>query len=109
MIIDCKNLQYLNLKNKELSGYVVQNIIRNTSKNLVLCIDEEVYNNGLNPSDKICTNLDCSENWIQKQKKLFAYNDSCTDNCIYLYEDKCYDECPNGTYHDYINNICINS
>ena len=109
MIIDCKNLQYLNLKNKELSGYVVQNIIRNTSKNLVICMDEEVYNNGLNPSDKICTNLDCSENWLQKQKKLFAYNDSCTDNCIYLYEDKCYDECPNGTDHDYINNICINS
>ena len=109
MIIDCKNLQYLNLKNKELNSYVVQNIIRNTSKNLVICIDEEVYNNGLNPSDKICTNLDCSENWLQKQKKLFAYNDSCTDNCIYLYKDKCYDECPNGTYHDYINNICINS
>ena len=36
------------------------------------------------------------------------YNDSCTDNCIYLYKDKCYDECPNWTHYNGINS-CVNS
>ena len=107
MIIDCKNLQYLNLNNKDLKSSIVQNIIRNTAKNLVICIKEEIYNN-LEQEYKICTNLDCSENWIEKQKKIFAYNDSCTDNCIYLYKDKCYDECPNWTHYNGINS-CVNS
>ena len=116
MFEDCKNLQYLNLNNikilSEPKGSVVKNIITNTQKNLVLCIDEEVYNetiNNLENDKKNCITLYCSENWIQKKKKIFASNGSCVDDCIYLYEDKCYDKCPNGTYYNNHAKICKNS
>ena len=105
MFIDCKNLEYLNIKNIKISQNQLQTIIKNTGINIVICINENL-NINLTILDN-CITIDCSLNWKEKQKKLFVSNNSCVDNCLYLYEDKCYNECPYGTISN--GNICINN
>ena len=57
--------------------------------------------------DNNCVTIDCSENWKKNQKKLFASNNSCIEDCLYLYEDKWYNECPYNT--SLSGNKCINN
>ena len=109
MFIGCEKLEYLNLNNTTIlenpKHLVIQNIIRNTTKNIVICINIEGQNETyeqLEDEDKDCVSFDCSENWILKKKKIFASNDSCVDDCLFSYENKCYDECPNGTVYNKI-------
>ena len=106
MFIDCKNLEYLNIKNIKISQNQLQTIIKNTGINIVICINENL-NINLTILDNNCITIDCSLNWKEKQKKLFVSNNSCVDNCLYSYENKCYNECPYGTISN--GNICINN
>ena len=107
IFMDCRNLEYLNLYNIKILGnqndLVIRNIIGNISKISVICINKDAYKD-LNVNE--CITFDCSENWITKKKKIFASNGSCVDDCIYLYENKCYDECPEDTIYNGI--VCEN-
>ena len=109
MFIGCRNLIYLNIKNfvipKHKKHLVIENIIRNTTKNIVICLNTtsqpEAYSQ-LDESDKNCVNIDCSTNWILDRKKIVDSNNSCVANCSsvsqYEYDGKCYQTCPNGTF-----------
>ena len=109
MFIGCWNLTYLNIKNFFIPEHprhlVIENIIRNTTKNIVICLDinnqKEAYSM-LDVDDQNCVNLDCSANWILNRKKIVDSDNSCIDNCSsvsqYEYEGKCYQTCPNGTF-----------
>ena len=106
MFIDCNNLEYLNIKNINIQLNQLKTIIKNTRINIILCINETM-NINLTLLDNNCVTIDCSENWKKNQKKLFVSNNSCVDDCLYLYEDKCYDECPYDT--SLSGNKCINN
>ena len=112
MFIDCKNLEYLNIKNfnieKEAKNSFIKNIIGNTTKDLVICINKDLKQNldeNLDKSEKSCVSFTCEDNWIQKRKK-YSFDNSCVDTCKFFFENKCYDECPKGTIS--INNTCEN-
>ena len=92
MFIDNFNIEYLNIKNIKLTGEILRTFIRNSASNLVICINETA-NINLSKYVHNCTAFDCSENWIKKRKK--------------IYEGKCYDECPYGTFLN-MNNTCEN-
>ena len=103
----CEKLEYLNLINAEISEnpkhLVIQNILSNTTKNLVICINpnqrEEISKN-LDITEQNCITFDCSENWRVNRKKIFVSNGSCINECKFAYGIYCYDECPNGTFYD---------
>ena len=118
MFIGCSNLKYLNIKNFKIPNdpkhIVTQNIIRNTTKNIVICLDlvgqYEAYNY-LESMDKNCVTFNCSENWMVNRKKILDYSlSSCVNDCststkkIEL-DGYCYDECPNGTFLN-LSNMC---
>ena len=112
MFIDCKNLEYLNIKNfnieKEAKNSFIKNIIGNTTKDLVICINKDLKQNldeNLDKSEKSCVSFTCEDNWIQKRKK-YSFDNSCVDTCKFFFENKCFDECPKGTIS--INNTCEN-
>jgi surface protein len=80
----CNNLEFLNLSNSaSLNKFIGKNPFLGTSKNLVICTDEE---DQFTPDE--CNIIYCHENWREKQKKL--YNDTCYNNCseIQKYEYK---------------------
>ena len=107
MFMGCNNLQYLNIWNSQTS--TIKSIVENTAKNIVICLDTDGNTNIFNDLEeqyKQCITLGCPENWIKERKMLFAENNSCIDNCKYSFEDKCYDECPNGTFYNNNNDIC---
>ena len=92
MFIGNFNIEYLNIKNINIKEKDIQTFIRNSANNLVICINENV-NINLSKYVDNCTASDCSENWMKKRKK--------------IYEGKCYDECPFGTFLN-MNNTCEN-
>ena len=92
MFIGNINIEYLNIKNINIKEKDLQTFIRNGANNLVICINESV-NINLSKYFNNCIAFDCSENWMRKRKK--------------IYEGKCYDECPIGTFLN-MNNTCEN-
>ena len=94
---NCSNLEYINLNNTKLGKNIFDNqTFMTTAKNLVLC---SINNELADLQRPECSILDCNDNWREKQKKL--YDNQCYDNCpngTYEYNYKCYDNCPNGTY-----------
>ena len=77
MFTYCTSLGYLNIKNFKILEHprhlVIQNIIRNTTRNIVICINTqgqpEVYEH-LEKKDKSCVSINCEENWMKKRKKI---------------------------------------
>ena len=119
MFDDCINLEYINFKNFiEGTKANINNIFNGVPNNLIFCINNEeqmpqilglLFN-------KNCTINDCSNNWNIKQKKIIDETNICVNNCSedntynYIYRNKCYSNCPNGTRLMTENNnfLCIN-
>ena len=102
---DCPNLIYINLNNVHICNYESANKYNflSTSRNLVICAGcyeiEDLIGFG-------CSREDCSSNWSLYQKKINLQNNECIDDCSstnknkYIYFSKCYEICPDGTYHN---------
>ena len=114
MLKDCSNLEYINLKNIDESKLNNdENIFSYLAKNAVICIDKDKFeqsiSRGIN-TDSSCYVIDCTDDWILKQKKLIYNTNQCIDSCDnssqYPYENngKCYDYCINGYAYDENNN-----
>ena len=116
MFDGCEKLEFINLKNfneNNLSESV--NIFNNTKNNIIICINEK---NNINQilskiESKKCYNMDCSENWKLKQKKLIEQIDICVEKCDNITQDNdnCFKE-PIGYYFDKNNSLykrCYNS
>ena len=84
-------------------------IFSGTPENMVICINEtnaKKMNNQI-MTTKGCSIVNCSENWIESRKKVRASDNKCVEICSigykYLYESKCYESCPEGTFSvDYV-------
>ena len=99
----CKNLRYLHFSfNQE---YNVDNIFifNDVPENIVYCFNKEQNLNNL-LSKKKCFLFDCTDNWIENQKKIIFKNNTCIDDCashsLVDYKNFCYDFCPNRTHKD---------
>ena len=107
MFYGCNSLSYLNFYNynSKLLKYNYD-IFFKTMNNLIICVNNEIYKKSLlkELSKLKCPIFTCSDNFREIKKKLIYNNDYCIDNCkfdaIYKYEfeDRCYKECPKGTY-----------
>ena len=73
-------------------------------QNFVLCnnddkIIKEVQKYG-------CPIINCSDNWLQNQKKINLENGECVDDCSltnnskYNYKNECFESCPNRTFNN---------
>ena len=110
MFAKSDNLVYINFENlidnniKRMIG-----IFSGTPENMVICINEtnaKKMNNQI-MTTKGCSIVNCSENWIESRKKVRASDNKCVEICSigykYLYESKCYESCPEGTFSvDYV-------
>ena len=82
MFEGCINLEYINMKNfnegKVLNGFN-DSIFKNVKDNIVVCINETINQNIIIPQLKSikCYNIDCSDNWKSKQKKIISSVNGC--------------------------------
>ena len=104
MFNSCEKLEYINLKNfdeNSLSKY--DNTFYNVPNNIVICINEANIKNKLLPliKSKKCYNIDCSDNYKLKQKKLVEEIGLCVDKCDNITQNDldCYKN-PKGYYLD---------
>ena len=117
MFFNCSKLNYLNIEKylirSEHKHSIIEQIIGNTTKNLVICINDNNYERfqGI-IKQNLCPTLDCSEKFDNKQQKIIKDNNVCAEKCnetgnyTYEYENFCYNKCPEGTYPSN-NNICL--
>ena len=116
MFESCINLEYININNfDDSNSYNDASIFGNIPENIVICYNESIAKRRIIPQiqKKICPVIDCSNNWISKQKKLININNTieCVESCSntsqykYEYNGKCYSTCPNGFLYDEYNNI----
>ena len=112
MFANCKNLGYLNFEQLNESGkehFSYNNTFENTPKNMVICLQEHgasIINE--NFETKNCSIIDCTENWKEKQKLINDEDGNCVPDCgnMFKYLNRCYRQCPEGTYNTGVNNVC---
>ena len=116
MFYNCKNLQYLNIKNFEQNSNLNYNeIFYGIPKNLIVCINKtkapDLYQLIQNLN---CGNIYCSDDWYIKQKKYITEINECIDNCNnnqnykYEFNNKCYDKCSDKTFNEAFRCNCEN-
>ena len=104
MFSNCSKLEYINLENAiiQLGSITMNDIISNTSLNLVVCSFDNLLINKVKENE--CAIIDCSEKWKENRKKIIVSNNTCIDDCTLVlntfdYDSKCYDICPSGSYN----------
>ena len=103
----CQNLEYINLNNF-IEGNKITNIqyfFDEVPNNITYCINNEdnapLISKELN--NRTCTINDCSDDWNTKQKLEIIEKNICVYNCSedkqykYQFENRCYEDCPNGS------------
>ena len=104
---DCKNLEYIKLYNFiEARDLIIEDMLEGVPDNLTYCTNNEanipIIIGELNK--KNCTINDCSDLWNTKTKKIIEEKNICVYDCStdemykYEYKNKCYKNCPNGTF-----------
>ena len=116
MFYNCSKLNYLNIEkyipNSRSNHLIIEQIIFNTTKNLAICINNINTISQENINKTLCPLFDCSDKFYEKQKKIIKDNNTCVEECnmignyYYEFENKCYNNCPQGTYL-YKNNKCV--
>ena len=76
---------------------------------MVICLPEygaSIINE--NFETKNCSIIDCTENWKEKQKLINDEDGNCVPDCgnMFKYLNRCYRQCPEGTYNTGVNNVC---
>ena len=97
MFSNCKNLEYVNIKN-----YIPKNnednynFFNDCPINIIICLGNEELIDKIRSND--CNIFDCTNGANEVRKKIYE-NDKCTNDCLltdynYEYKFKCYDDCP---------------
>ena len=102
----CDNLIYINIKNfHDLKLKESQCIFDRVQNNIIVCHDNEsLIKSQLELAVRKCYTIDCSDDWLKKQKKMNAGNGSCLDSCekdenfIYEYNGNCFTKCSKGNF-----------
>ena len=106
LFYNCTNLEYINFGNfieGKFSSF--QNNFYNIPDNIVYCINNEEKMPSIMGELKnmTCSVNDCSSNWKLVQKIKIIQKNKCVNSCkeddtyFYTYQNKCYNNCPNGT------------
>jgi len=98
----CTSLIYLNMKSLVIDDSINTNyIFSGCSEKLILCCEEE-YESKLTKNLKLINN--CSNICFSDTKKIITELRKCVEDCNtdnneykFEYNNKCYNECPNGT------------
>jgi len=103
MFFDCEKLEFVNFKKAQISGTTLnsyENMITNTAKNIVFCVDESKTSilNQLMDLNSCSTRISDCSNWRNYQKKIVPGQTECVDNCSVTsnpieHFGKCYREC----------------
>ena len=107
IFINCKNLEFINLKNDVFSKLKSKdNAFQGIKPNFVICIDPNsilIRNN----TNKSCVTISCEQNWKHYQKKINPFTNDCVEKCgeKYEYDNQCLNDCPDN-YKPNIYNIC---
>ena len=107
---NCKNLEYINIEHfseESLYSGNYYDIFYNIPNNVLVCINSNAHKMLSQLNDINCISFDCSDEWIEKQKKLIdgqCYN-NCSDHPSLKKEfnGECYSTCPYGEYQDEAN------
>ena len=102
----CDNLIYINIKNfHDLKLKESQCIFDRVQNNIIVCHDNKsLIKSQLELAVRKCYTIDCSDDWLKKQKKMNAGNGSCLDSCekdenfIHEYNGNCFTKCSKGNY-----------
>ena len=114
---NCTNLEFIDFSNfKEgIKFEKKDNIFEGIPDNFSYCIKnvDEMSFIMSELNNKNCSIIDCSNIWKTKQKKIISEKNKCVYDCSednlysYTFRQKCYNECPYGTYlSDSNNKIC---
>ena len=116
MFYSCSNLEYINIYSFSFSKVTsAEKIFTGTPDNIVYCINNDNSNSEYlkTLTNKKCPINYCLDNWKDKQKKIIDEIRECIDECFknenysYLYGNKCYSKCPEGTHQSSDNqHIC---
>ena len=104
MFTNCKNLEYINIKNYKPSNSLGgQYLFNDSPKNLVVCTEDVDLIDTIKNHE--CNIVNCSDNWYEYRKKIYADNGSCIEECNltnyrYEFNSKCYSNCIKGTYNN---------
>ena len=111
MFYECKKLQFLNISYFYKPDSYEQ-MFTLIPENIVYCINyndndiDDNYNSIIIKPLKLkkCSVSYCLSDWKEKRKKYVEEENICLEQCFndtifkYQYEDKCYDQCPEGTH-----------
>ena len=88
----------------------MKNILLGTLENMVFCINKDSapkFNSQI--ERKGCSIINCTKDWEQNRKTIFALSNICTEQCNddyhFWFDHKCHFRCPQGTYPE--GYICI--
>ena len=86
-------MEYINLKNayenKELN---FTKIFEDIPENIVICLNETSAPNLTSLiKNKICYNIDCSNDWIKSKKNFVNETEKCNYSCIDIYTNYIYE------------------
>ena len=112
----CTNLEYINLTYFEGDNTTnSNNILKEVPINVMYCMNSDDNILGILLEEKRCSMNNCFENWKDLRQKQIPELDKCVNNCSedetyqYLYNNRCYKDCPTGTHKTIINNekLCL--
>ena len=104
----CSKLQYINLKNAIENKYPQSNYtnaFNNIPENIVICINETnspKLTQLIKQKNNMCYMIDCSDDWLSKQRKIVKEEgiciEKCSNNINYKYEFNgiCHNNCTYG-------------
>ena len=95
---NCDNLRYINIENAIIKNQLIS-VFDFINSNYIICTHSPVLISKINSK---LAKLNCENNYCLNQIE----GDNCSSlNFIYQYNNKFYENCPNGTYND--NFYCI--
>ena len=99
MFYNCKNLEYIKLvKGTENNDLLTVDTFKNVPENIVFCLNEKFSKLISLKESKLCSQMNCEDNWRSNQKKIIFDLNKCIEDCNQIYpfeyENKCFKVCP---------------
>ena len=103
IFLNCKNLEYINLKNLKSNINLESKHFNGTPKNLVVCVDKDktqLINNTIDNNN--CILISCNGKLPDSEYKIYSEKGCFTETCLttnykYEFENICYERCPTNS------------
>ena len=92
-------MEYIKLvKGIENSDLLTVDTFKNVPENIVFCLNEKFSKLISLKESKLCSQMNCEDNWRSNQKKIIFDLNKCIEDCNQIYpfeyENKCFKVCP---------------